>query len=338
MAAALFLALLCTSAGAQASREEKAAAHAAFQAGHELLRAGRHAEACPKLEESQRLDPQLGTLLNVAECYAHTGRTASAWVAFSEAGATAARLRDPRAEKIRKRAAELEPGLSRLVIQVEAPVAGLEIRRNGQLVREPLWRTALPVDPGEHLVEASAPEHVSWQDKIAVAADAPTTSVVVPPLAPVPPPAPPPIAPPASPPAPAPIAPPAPETEPVTPADPTGQIVAGIVVGGLGLAGVATGAAFAVIAKDRNDESLLHCQKQDETICDPAGVELRDEARTAQTVAIVSFAAGGAAVVGGAVILITALLTDTEAAPEAPAQAAVHWLDGGALVELGRRW
>jgi hypothetical protein len=45
--------------------EDKAAATTLFKQGRELMEAKRWSEACRKLEESQRLDPGGGTLLNV---------------------------------------------------------------------------------------------------------------------------------------------------------------------------------------------------------------------------------------------------------------------------------
>ena len=39
--------------------------------------------------ESERLAPSGGTLINLGECYEHTGQTASAWVAWKDAAARA---------------------------------------------------------------------------------------------------------------------------------------------------------------------------------------------------------------------------------------------------------
>src|SRR5262245_53123818 len=68
---------------------EVAVAEALFRQGKDLLAAGKTSEACPKLAESQRIDPAGGTLIALALCYEADGKTASAWVVFGEAQAVA---------------------------------------------------------------------------------------------------------------------------------------------------------------------------------------------------------------------------------------------------------
>jgi tetratricopeptide (TPR) repeat protein len=133
-------------------------AEARFQEGVKLLAAGNAAEACPKLEESQRLAPSYGALFNLADCEERLGKTASAWAAFREAAAFAkASGQAEREAKAEHRAAELDAKLVRVAVVVPAAVPGLAVRRNGAVVDVAGWGVAVAVDPGPVTVEASVP-------------------------------------------------------------------------------------------------------------------------------------------------------------------------------------
>ncbi len=179
------LGLPSTAAQAQ-SGNDSAAAQALFDQAKQLLTDGHAAEACPKFEESQRLDPRSGTLINLASCYEQTGRLASAWTKYIEA-ATAAKAagNSDRETGAREHAAALAPRLSKITITV-APalksVAGIEITRDGVVVREPEWDLALPCDTGEHEITAIAPGHSPFKTKVTVAGEGQTTTVSVPEL------------------------------------------------------------------------------------------------------------------------------------------------------------
>src|SRR5258708_23224077 len=114
---------ICSSvASAEPSAADKSLATQLFKEGRNLVDQGRVPEGCRKLEESQRLDPGGGTLLNVALCHEREGRTATAWVEFTEPPGLAKRDdRTQRLEFARAHPAALAPVLSRPVIEPPRP-------------------------------------------------------------------------------------------------------------------------------------------------------------------------------------------------------------------------
>jgi hypothetical protein len=159
--------LLAMSRGARA---DTAAAQALFADAKKLMAAGKYAEACPKLEESQRLAPGIGTQFNLATCYESLGKTASAWSLYLEvAGASKAANQLDREKVARQAAAALEPKLSRLTITVsKSAPPDIEVKRDGAAVGKAQWGTAIPVDPGEHKIAATAPGKKPWESTITV--------------------------------------------------------------------------------------------------------------------------------------------------------------------------
>ena len=102
---------------ADASLADKAAAQSLFDEGRKLMSAGKYAEACPKLAESQKLDPGVGTQFHLSDCYEKLGQTASAWAGFLEAASSTKSMGQGDREKVaRDRAAALAPRLSKLTI------------------------------------------------------------------------------------------------------------------------------------------------------------------------------------------------------------------------------
>lgn len=59
-----------------AAAQGKSPADVLFDEGTALMNAGKYAEACPKLEQSLKLDPGIGGMLWLADCYERAGRTA----------------------------------------------------------------------------------------------------------------------------------------------------------------------------------------------------------------------------------------------------------------------
>jgi len=144
---------------------------------------GRFEEACPKLEESLRLDHGMGTQYNLAHCWEKTGRTASAWGLFLDVASAASVAGQAKREvAARQRANALEPQLMSLLIEVRQPLPELMVHRGGELVGRAGWGTAIPVDPGAYRIEASAPGRRPWSKEVVVQVPGKTVSVSVPAL------------------------------------------------------------------------------------------------------------------------------------------------------------
>lgn len=160
VAGVLALALALPATARAADPREQQLAQALFDEGRQLMEAKRYAEACPKLAESQRLDPGGGTLLNLAVCHEKEGKVASAQAELQDALSLALRDgRKDRQELARERLAAVEPKVPRVsvVVAPEADVDGLEVKLDGLVLRRAAWGVATPVDPGLHRVEATAP-------------------------------------------------------------------------------------------------------------------------------------------------------------------------------------
>ena len=166
-----------------AQAEDEAAARALFQDALKLRDARRMNEACAKFEAAAKLYTSSGLLLNVADCYEHFGRTASAWTTFADAAVVATRLNrtDDQAEA-RRRQAALEPTLSRLSIMVSSSAAGLSVERDARVLEKGAWGSAIPVDPGPHTVTATARGRVPWSVTVTVNEPGKTLMVTVPDL------------------------------------------------------------------------------------------------------------------------------------------------------------
>lgn len=311
-AAALLAALLAQgSALADPTAEDKAAADALFREGRALVKQGKFADACPKLAASQKLDPTAGSALALGDCYESAGQTASAWTTFNEARSLARKASDtPRADEGERRAKLLEAKLSNLVIDVPASarVPGLEVRRNGRVIEAALFGSSIPVDPGEQTIEVSAPGKQPFRTTLRVEPKAGVSTVSVPVLAEAP------SALPTStatvssgPAAPASGTPSTSPTQEPVPFWGTQRTV-GAVLGGVGLAGVVVGAVFGAqtLSKVGEVKDKKLCTGDSPPLCTADGIRLENEANDSANIANVALAAGGAALVAGAIVFLLA--------------------------------
>jgi hypothetical protein len=329
---------ISVAAGAPAVRAQErdpAAAQALFDQARALMKAKRFDEACPKLAESQRLDPGIGTQFRLADCYEQQGKFASAWAGFLDVASLAAASHQGEREKAaRQRAAKLEPRLTRLTVDVPAGsrADGLAIKRDDIAVGDAQWGAPVPVDPGDHVVVATAPGHRDYSATVSLHEGASATvSVPVLPELPAAAAAPQPL-PPAAPTlvtAPPPSSPsPQQPLEPVPPAPRHSSGPSALVVGlgALGVVGLGVGTVFGVMASSKYDDSKHDCSKDDVNLCSAQGVDQRNTAFTYGNVATAGFIVGGVALAGAATLWIFGG-SDSEA-PSSQKAAAPSWRAG----------
>lgn len=269
-----------------------AAAESLFQEARKAMDAKHYAEACPKFAASQKLSPAIGTLLNLADCYEKNNQLASAWARFHEAIALAQRLgRSNREQTAKERAEKLEPRLIKLSIVSKA--SGIEVKLDGNTIDREVLGSPIPVDAGKHTLEASAKGKKTFSTSIEVSEKSKSPSVDIPAL----------------------------EDEPKEetkepkftppPKEERGgwstQKTLGLVAGGAGVIALGVGGYFGLKTSSTWKSAQERCTTGNSGLeCDAEGVDLGQQAKSSGNIATIAFVAGGALLLGGAVLFFTA--------------------------------
>jgi hypothetical protein len=300
--------LVGEAARAQLSDEDKALALQLFDEGRSLLAAGKVDEACRKLEESRRLDPLPGTVLNVAVCHEQQGRAATAVAEFREARALAERDQRPdRVALVDQHLRALDGKVSSLVIVVPPGVdrPDLSVTRDATPVGRAAWGTRLPVDPGPHTIEASAANKKPWKVVLTVAPNGDVQTATLTPLEDAPAPeAPAPVVPPVAPPAPPATLAPAPAPAVATPPESHGlstRRTLAVVTAGVAVVAAGVGTFFGVSALSKHNDPNATCMFEPCTYAD----NLNRSAKTAADASTLSFAVAIAALGASAVLWLS---------------------------------
>lgn len=298
----LFLALVAFPGVARA--DDHAIAEALFQAGKSLMNDGKIDEACPKLQESQRIEPGGGTLLLLGMCHQQQGKLASAVAELRSAQSMARRDHRLDREKLAtKHLAELEGKVSTVLVRTANRDATLRV--DGTVVSAEAASVPLPIDPGAHTIEVSGKGKKTRVVKLTVGAVAENRTVDVPALEDEP------IAkePPTT------REPPKAERTTAPPAGDPGatQRIVGWSLVGAGAVAVGVGAVFGVKAIGDNADAKDAC---DPARCtSAAGLAKNDDARASATVANVVVGLGLAVVTTGIVVVLLAPKASAARAP-----------------------
>jgi hypothetical protein len=152
------------------------------------MAAGKVAEACSTFDESQKLEPAVTTLLNLAACREKLGQFATAWGLFLDAARQTRSASDAATQHLHDvanaRAQKLEPRVSKLTINVpqQSQFDGLEVARGLERLNAGLWNRALPVDGDTYTITARAPGANQWSTQVTVAAQNDSKTIEIPDL------------------------------------------------------------------------------------------------------------------------------------------------------------
>ena len=141
-----------------------------FDEGRALMKSDLHA-ACEKFEESLKFNSQaIGTLMNVALCDEKLGRTASAAAKFAEARDRAKEGNmDVHLKAAEERLAELLPRVPHVkIVFAVPPLPETRIVMDDKVVAM-ADITDIALDPGEHPLVVSAPNHLPYQTIVRIA-------------------------------------------------------------------------------------------------------------------------------------------------------------------------
>jgi len=181
--AAIVLACLAHARVGRADGTDIEQADRLFREGKQRLAQSDHARACPLLAESFRLDPASGALLALALCHEREGRLASAAREYDEVAARSRQEGRPdRVEAAHAKARALQSRLSSLTIAGAAGRPGLEVRLDGAPVELDRLGTPLPVDGGDHVIEAAATGKQPWRAHVTVAPSMDARTITIPEL------------------------------------------------------------------------------------------------------------------------------------------------------------
>lgn len=159
-------------ASAAPETRDAAAAEALFQRGVALMKKDDWVEACKAFDASMKLDPSVGTQINVARCSEHDGHIAAAWADYKKAKALNAET------PLEKRKAnvdafvdaaikKLEPRLPYVTITLVAhgpkgnliepsQISDLVVERDDTRIPVEGLGVSVPLDPGPHVFVAKA--------------------------------------------------------------------------------------------------------------------------------------------------------------------------------------
>lgn len=278
--ATLAIALFASSASAAPSEGELL-----FREGRAAMAEKNYDRACTKFAESQKKEPAPGTALNLGDCEEQRGHFVAAAEAFNIAAST---FTSPEKQRYASsRADAVERRIARLTIRAPKSVTGLVVRVGAKEVPSD---TEVKLDPGDVVIRAEAPgRKPSTQNATLQEGKSIEVEITLEPTTP----------------------PDGPEkgggSATLSPGNGEGTDLRpiGLVIGGVGVAGLLVGTVTGIMAlgkastvKDKCGPDLHHCDQE--------GKDAADAGSTLSTVSNIGVIGGGVLVVGGGLLYFLA--------------------------------
>ncbi len=316
----LLAALSFTGNVAAQAATSSAEAEALFDAGRAALDRKDYATACERFAGSNKLEPAVGTVLNLAYCNEMQGKLATAWANYREA-LYKLPPGDSRAATAQTRLDALQPRLAYLTLRAVGLTKESTVLLDGVTIPVEALGVPVPIDPGPHEVIVRSPGRQTETFDTTVK-DAEKAELAVSPgdsnqaasSAPIP------QAPAAT--LPKPLEQP---TPPPVEHDQGSSSTLGYVLGGVGLASLATSLVTGLMALGKNSSVNDHCQAAPSgpaRLCDSEGFSA---AASGKTLALVSDVTLGVGVVGLGLGTYLVLTAGGSTSREGPAQGSVSF-------------
>jgi len=253
-----------------------------FKAGRDAAKKGDYVTACAKLDQSLKLDPAPGTLLNLADCQEHLGKTSTAWQLFKQALQTLPKG-DDRLGPAKDRVTALEPRIAHLEVTLscDAALAGTcKVTSDGADFTS--FGSPVLTDPGLHVLVVSAAGRTDRRFEVTVA-EGQTARITVGPTA-------------------AALAAPPPQSSPGL-----GPLrIAGIVIGGVGIVGIAAAIGTGLALPKYATTVTAHCGPplHDQNLCDATGFDAAQSGKRLSAANTALWAVGLTAIGTGATLIV----------------------------------
>ena len=125
--------------------------------------------ACAKFRESNRLDPAVGTLFNLANCEAQRGQLVTAWTLYRQ---VLEKLPpdDSRASVAKAQVQSLDARVPRLTIRARGEMpAGTVVTIAGLALSPASLNSPLPLNPGRYAISVASPGRSTQEFSVALA-------------------------------------------------------------------------------------------------------------------------------------------------------------------------